>query len=325
MLKVFMMSTNDVPGYRGDRKGKANSVMNFRQVEAFRTVLITGSVTKTAKAMNVTQPAVSRLLKDFGKETGLLLFERDGTGLKPTQEARQLFEEVNRAFVGLDSIMQAALQIRHKETADLSIAAISTISINVLPELVQRILRRFGNHPIAINTLTTPEVISEVKQDMAGLGIVELPVSIDGLSVERLPPIRPLVLLPKGHRLSKKQIVTAADFHNENYVALPSHLLHRAKIDRIFADQNVEPRLVAEARSTFVAARLVSLGVGIAILDPFVAKTLRSEVDLRPVDFDIQYEYIIVYKYNRTLSKRERYVCDYLHDKFTEFSQTDLE
>ena len=295
-------------------------MVNFRQIEAFRNVLLTGSVTKTAKAMNITQPAVSRLLKDFAKETGLPLFEREGTGLKPTDEAKQLFQEVNRAFVGMDSIMQTALQIRQKESVELSISAISTVSINLVPDVVRALLRKFGDHRISINTLSSPEILSQVDRNVVDLGIVEGPVSASNLTVERLPPVLPQVFMPRGHRLTKKKVITVEDFHEENFVALPRHLLHRVKVDGMFAAYGIAPRMVVEARSTLVAARLISLGIGIGILDPFVSKTLKDEIDFRPLDVDLQYEYVVVYNRDKQLSKQERYFCDYVHDMLKGFS-----
>lgn len=293
--------------------------MNFRQVEAFRAVMLTGSVTKAAKAMNVTQPAVSRLLKDFASQTGLMLFERDGAGVRPTEQARQLFEEVNRAYVGLDNIMHAALQIRQKDTADLSIIAISAIAITVIPEMVQSFLRKYGPQKFLINTLNTQDTINEVKRSAISLGIVELPVAPGQLSVERLPTTRAVAVLPKGHRLAQKKSLSATDFQSENFIALPGHLLHRMKVDRVFAETRVRPRVVVEARSSVVAARLVSLGVGVSILDPFVADASGDELECRPVTFSVSNEYAVIYNVEKQLSKRERNVCDYLHDRFAEY------
>ncbi|WP_245333904.1 LysR family transcriptional regulator, partial [Bradyrhizobium guangdongense] len=71
--------------------------INSRQVEAFRAMMLTGSVTEAAKLMVVTQPAVSRLLRDFQALLKMELFERRGTGLVPTAAAMALYTEVERS------------------------------------------------------------------------------------------------------------------------------------------------------------------------------------------------------------------------------------
>jgi len=66
-------------------------MLNPRQVEAFRTVMLTGSVTSAATMMHVTQPAVSRLIRDLQFTLKLALFDRRGNRLEPTAEAHHLF------------------------------------------------------------------------------------------------------------------------------------------------------------------------------------------------------------------------------------------
>src|SRR5207248_2605933 len=102
--------------------------INSRQVEAFRAMMLTGSVTDAAKLMAVTQPAVSRLLRDFQALLKMELFERRGSGLVPTASATALYMEVERSFVGLERITAAAEEIRSRRTGMLRIAAMPALS-----------------------------------------------------------------------------------------------------------------------------------------------------------------------------------------------------
>src|SRR5882672_7807293 len=101
--------------------------INSRQVEAFRAMMLTGSVTEAAKLMAVTQPAVSRLLRDFQALLKMELFEKRGTGLVPMAAATALYMEVERSFVGLERITAAAEEIRSRRTGTLRIAAKVTL------------------------------------------------------------------------------------------------------------------------------------------------------------------------------------------------------
>src|ERR1700682_6310484 len=109
--------------------------INSRQVEAFRAMMMTGSVTDAAKLMAVTQPAVSRLLRDFQALLKTELFERRGSGLVPTASATAPYMEVERAFVGLERITPAAEEIRGRRTGTLRIAALPALSNGYLPRL----------------------------------------------------------------------------------------------------------------------------------------------------------------------------------------------
>src|SRR3984957_2975916 len=128
--------------------GAGMARINSRQVEAFRAMMLTGSVTEAAKLMAVTQPAVSRLLRDFQALLKMELFERRGTGLVPTAAATALYTEVERSFVGLERIAAAAEEIRGRRTGTLRIAALPALpalSNGYLPRLAGHFLKQRPN------------------------------------------------------------------------------------------------------------------------------------------------------------------------------------
>ena len=86
--------------------------LNFKQVEAFQAAARLGSATAAAEALHVTQPAVSRMIGDLERAVGFALFERRGRGMQPTADGLLLYEEVQRAFQGLDRVAAAAEAIR---------------------------------------------------------------------------------------------------------------------------------------------------------------------------------------------------------------------
>ena len=86
--------------------------MNQRRVEAFRAVMLSGSITSAAEKLGISQPAVSRLISDFEHEIGMKLFSRAGGNLSPTEDARSLIDDVEFFFRGLDGVYQAAQDIK---------------------------------------------------------------------------------------------------------------------------------------------------------------------------------------------------------------------
>jgi len=136
--------------------------INSRQVEAFRAMMLTGSVTEAAKLMAVTQPAVSRLLRDFQALLKMELFEKRGTGLVPMAAATALYMEVERSFVGLERITAAAEEIRSRRTGTLRIAALPALSNGYLPRLSGRFLMERPNLNLAFFGVISPIVVDWV-------------------------------------------------------------------------------------------------------------------------------------------------------------------
>src|SRR5476649_2047572 len=82
--------------------------LNPRQLEAFRKVMVTGSMTIAAEMLKISQPAVSRLIKDFEQTLQVRLFRREGNRLIPGAEARRLFSEVDRFYQGIERVERVA-------------------------------------------------------------------------------------------------------------------------------------------------------------------------------------------------------------------------
>ena len=78
--------------------------MHFKQVQAFRFVMMTGAASRAAELMRVSQPAVSRAISELERNVGFPLFNRVRGRLVATPEAHLLYQEVTRAFVGLERL-----------------------------------------------------------------------------------------------------------------------------------------------------------------------------------------------------------------------------
>src|SRR5258708_21111610 len=111
----------------------ASPDIKIRQVEAFRALMQRHTVTRAAQTLHVSQPAVSRLLADFEAGVGFTLFERQQGRLVPTAEARVLYEEVERAFVGLDRISHAAQPIRAMRLGSFRVPGSPAVALHLRP------------------------------------------------------------------------------------------------------------------------------------------------------------------------------------------------
>ena len=107
--------------------------MNFKQIETFRAVMLTGSMTAAAQQLHTSQPNVSRVIGKLESEIGFELFDRLAGRVVATKGGDALFREVERAFVGLDSLSESAQAIRHAGVGTLRIAAAASISVSVIP------------------------------------------------------------------------------------------------------------------------------------------------------------------------------------------------
>lgn len=242
--------------------------LNFRQVQAFRTVMLTGQITAAAELMGITQPAVSRLVRDFEHATRLVLFVRRGNQIVPTQAAKTLMVEVDRAFSGLNRIQVLADAIRRQSAGILRIAAMPALAINVLPHAVATFLKdRPGLH-VSLNGLNSPMVIEAVASGHADIGYADGPIDRPGFEVLSYP-MDAIVALPPGHRLAARKVVEPADLVGERIINLDPGTISAMRVEVALA--GIARSAQIETKLTHTACALVAEGVGLTLTDPLSA------------------------------------------------------
>ncbi|MCF3935200.1 LysR substrate-binding domain-containing protein [Acuticoccus sp. M5D2P5] len=242
-----------------------------RQVEAFRAVMISGSMTEAARMLSVTQPAVSKILRQMENELGFSLFRRDG-GLKPTEAAEILFEEVKRAYAGLDHIAWTAAQIRSRASGALRIATLPAFSGGFIQRVVRTLTLRDDTVRLSIQSFNSEEAVDLVASGLCDIGYAMTPVAPSRVLVGEVMTVPSFAILPADHRLADRDVVSVRELPGENFVSMGEGTSSRQRIDALFASHNVERVMRLEARWSFAVIGLVGAGLGWAIVEGFTAQ-----------------------------------------------------
>lgn len=255
--------------------------INHRQVEAFRAVMLTGGMTAAAELLGITQPAVSRLVRDFEATVGVGLFERRGFGVVPTADASLLLAEVERSFTGLDRVAQAAQAIRAQETGWVRIAVLPALATSVLPRVVGRFARGRPNLRIAIEPMPSHLVVETVAAGRVDVGYAIGPSDRPGFVIAPLPA-RAVAVLPVGHRLAERTRIVPADFAGERFITVAQGTLFHSRVQTVLAE--VSRVLHTETAWSETACLLVAEGMGVSVVDPFAAREWEGRgVVVRPL------------------------------------------
>lgn len=293
---------------------------NPRQVEAFRAVVLTGGVGAAATLLNVTQPAVSRLIRDLQLQLGLVLFERRGTGLVPTSEALSLYAEVERAFVGLERIAQAAAELRTRRAGFLRLAALPALANGFLPRFVGGFLAERPKLDVVLSGLVSHAVLAAVAQGQADVGFAEAAMEQAGVRHEPMPAAPYVAVLPEHHRLARRRCLRPADFAGENFVSLGPSSLSRYRVDRLFAEHGVSRILRVETPLSEIACALVGSGVGLALCEPFTATEYATRgIVVRPFEPRLEFEFTVLTAAHRSVPPIARALIDGFRSHVTTF------
>ena len=243
-------------------------MINSRQIEAFRAVMLTGAMTAAAEIIHVTQPAVSRLIRDLEAELDLVLFHRGGNHVVPTAQAHALLAEVERSFIGLRQIRDFAEDLRTGQGGSLKVAALPALAAGFLPRFVAKFSRGRPRLKIMIDGLPSSMIRDGVAAGQFEIGLTAFPFQHHALAITPVGD-GAVVAMPPGHRLAGQPVVRAEDLREENLILLSRF---RSGVQPIeVALQSVARRAPIETPLTTIACVLVTEGMGVAIVDPFSA------------------------------------------------------
>ena len=119
-----------------------NETLGIRELEAFVSVMATGSMTGAARQLGIGQPAVTRLVRDLEKTIGFELFQRNGPRISPTPKGLRFFEDARQLLQNFAEVTQRAASLREDRLQSLTLIATPAMAAGLVPGIDQPVQRR---------------------------------------------------------------------------------------------------------------------------------------------------------------------------------------
>ncbi|AJG23551.1 LysR family transcriptional regulator [Cupriavidus basilensis] len=258
--------------------------LNLRQIEVFRAIMLSGSISGASKLLYVSQPAVSRLISYTEQRLGLLLFQRIKGRLYPTPEARRLFDEVGAVYQSVQRVNEVAENLAENRVGQLRIACSPNIGQSLMPRAVAIFCQRYPDVRIVLHTLIPGALLQGLLTHQVELGITFMPVGHPSLQVLPLYRNRIVAVLPKDHRLAARDCIDASDLIDEPFVGYSSDIPFGQLVQQVFGSEDRQPVPRIEVQQAHVACSMVQAGVGVALVDEITMQgPIWSGVVARPI------------------------------------------
>lgn len=228
-----------------------------------------GSVTGAAQLLNVTQPAVSNVLRHAEQQLKFKLFERIAGRLQPTPEATDLFPDVQEIFGRIETLNRSVDQLRDGRIGRLAIAASPTFVNAYLPRAVSRLHRHSPGAQVTIHALPTARAIEErVARRDVDIGLVYAPVMDPSVVVEKVGKSSVVCAVPGKSPLARRKHLTPKDLAGQTVVATGPATRTGMAIQQTYGAHGLDSPVVAvEVNSSQAACLMVAEGVGIGLVD----------------------------------------------------------
>ncbi len=281
--------------------------MNLRHWEIAWAVLSTGSVTRAAEVLRISQPSVSQALRHTEDQLGFALFNRVHGRLTPTFEATLLLPEMEQMFGHAERMDQLARDLRHSREGLVHVATIATLAAAVLPSAIASLRERHPDVRVKLSVLATSEVVRLTAGHLVDFGLIHTEASDSGLEVEDVMRSQMICIMRSDHPLAKRTVVSPRDLQGQTLIAARDSV--EPLISSAFRQAGDVLDMAIEVNHSLTASRLVELGLGVALVDPFVLRPAGSVLVSRRFAPAIPLETRILYSKERPLS---RYALDFV-------------
>jgi len=280
--------------------------MRLRHIEVFYHVYREGSISAAARNLFVSQPSVSKVLRHAEDQLGFALFDRRKGRLHPTDAATELFREVSDIYERVSALDRTTNNIRNRKGGLVRIGVLPSLGFAIVPPLVAAMREVNPDLSFDLATLHSDQMTAALLEKQFDLCIGFDDEFDARIRCRAINSINLALVAQKGVFQEAKSHVTADELDGIQMIGLRDSGPVAERIDTFLSNAGVEPEIAITAQTYYVAAELVKLGAGVAIVDgftaqrfadnevqafelegaptlPFVAMTLAEEPDSSPV------------------------------------------
>jgi DNA-binding transcriptional LysR family regulator len=258
--------------------------LNLRQIEVFRAIMLSGSISGASKSLFVSQPAVSRQISYTEQRLGMLLFQRIKGRLYPTPEAHRLFEEVGALYQRVEHLNEVAENLAENRIGQLRLSCSANIGQTLMPRAVAIFCKRHPEVSIVLDTLSPADMLQALLSRRVEFGVTYMPVGHPCVQARTLYRNRIVAVLPLGHRLASRPEISICDLMHEPFIGYSGDMPIGQLIQQIFGSEKFLPAPCIEVQQSHVACAMVQAGVGVALVGEIsVMKPVWSKVVAVPL------------------------------------------
>ena len=246
--------------------------LDSRQLRAFTVLARTGSFTRTAQELHLTQSAISYAMKALEEEIGCRLLDRVGKSVLLTQAGEQLLARAEKI---LDEMTAARLELSHLGkwgSSRLRIGASTTACQYVLPAVLREFKESFPRCAISIEPGDTPEAIASLRAHRIDLAVNLEPRREESLEFRPLFTDELLFALSPIHPWAKAGRVPRDDIARQHYILYGKTSYTFQMIEEYFREEKIVLHSLLDLGNMEAIKELVKLGLGISIIAPWTAK-----------------------------------------------------
>lgn len=281
--------------------------VNLELYRVFYSVTVNKNITKAARELCISQPAISKSIKKLECQLNCTLFIRSKNGVVLTNEGEILFTQIKEVMENINSVEEKIKELNNLEGGSLNIGASNTITQNYLLAYIKEYHKRYSKIKINIFTGPTNNLINKARTGVIDIIILNLPYSVPvDFNTEKLLQIHDGFFASSEYSFLKGKSISLSELKEYPLILIAKGSNTRYYLEEFCLNNSVNLTPEMELTSHSLVKEFTKLGFGIGLITKeYITSELDNgelfQIDVRP---SLPSRYIgMIYLKERKLSK----------------------
>ncbi|TDL30813.1 LysR family transcriptional regulator [Jeotgalibacillus sp. S-D1] len=252
--------------------------MEIKHLQYFIKVTDTGSFTRAADELYMTQPAISRMMKSLEDEAGMPLFIRSRKKLRLTDAGRVFYEHAQKMDQQFQELQDSLASLSNHTKGLIRIGLPSIIDSVFFTSLIASFHKEYPDITFQLVEDGSKGIEEKVRNEKLDFGVVFLPAPHHTFDSYSLGQEALKLIVPSKHRLAHRKEAALEDLKNEDFIMFNKDFALRDCIYTACRQSHFEPRIISETSQLDFIEEMVASNMGITLLPESAVKGLTSDV-----------------------------------------------
>jgi DNA-binding transcriptional LysR family regulator len=279
--------------------------MDIRQLEYFSEVAKHLSFTKASASLHVSQPSISKAIKNLEEQLGVPLFYRSPKQLELTDAGNAVLTNVKVVLESFNNLTAELTDITDFRNGEVKIGIPPIIGAAFFSKLISQFKESYPSIEIKLTEVGTKKIIHELEDGSIDIGLVcNIPHASNEFEMVKLVKDPLMVIVHKHHEFASKQAVNFSDLEHQSFILYRKDFSIYDRIMEECTKNNFYPNIVCESSQKDFMVEMVEAKLGIALLPSKISnKIYNNEIKAIPLHCSNLYlELGMAWKKNKYLS-----------------------
>jgi len=249
--------------------------MELRHLRYFIAAAEEENVSRAALKLHVSQPGISRQIRDLEDEIGFQLFERSAKSLKLTAAGKVFLVEAKSVLQRAEDAVKKAKTVAENVGGEINVGYAPSLTVQILPQALRTFQEKFPGVRVALHDLSTEEMLAQLGEKKLQVALTVRPSAklLRGLNFQELARYEMCVAVAPKHPLAKSKSVSLEQMSREPLIAYSraDYPEYHVMLEKLFTAVGRKPKIAGEHDGVTSIVAAVESGRGFALVPSCVA------------------------------------------------------